>query len=46
MPDAESGMPYWQDRLFIALANAAIDPSDYFRLPANRVVELGSHVII
>jgi len=46
VPDAESGMPHWQDRLFIALANAAIDPSDYFRLPTNRVVELGSHVII
>ncbi|WP_275789256.1 potassium transporter Kup [Pararhizobium gei] len=46
VPDAQSGMPYWQDRLFIALANAAIDPSDYFRLPTNRVVELGSHVII
>ncbi|QFI65314.1 potassium transporter Kup [Sinorhizobium alkalisoli] len=46
VPDAESGMPYWQDRLFIALANAAIDPSDYFRLPTNRVVELGSQVII
>jgi KUP system potassium uptake protein len=46
VPDAESGMPIWQDRLFIALANAATDPSDYFHLPANRVVELGSHVII
>ncbi len=46
VPDAESGMPMWQDRLFIALANTAIDPSDYFHLPANRVVELGSHVII
>ncbi|MBT9368895.1 potassium transporter Kup [Rhizobium sp. CSW-27] len=46
VPDAESGMPMWQDRLFIALANAASDPSDYFHLPANRVVELGSHVII
>ncbi|MDX3925617.1 MAG: potassium transporter Kup [Shinella sp.] len=46
VPDAQSGMPGWQDRLFIALANAAIDPSDYFRLPTNRVVELGSHVII
>jgi len=44
--DAKSGMPYWQDRLFIAMANAATDPSDYFRLPANRVVELGSQVII
>jgi KUP system potassium uptake protein len=28
------GMPHWQDRLFIALAEAATDPSDYFRLPA------------
>lgn len=46
VPDAKSGMPYWQDRLYISLANAAADPSDYFRLPANRVVELGSHVII
>ncbi|MBO9122899.1 MULTISPECIES: potassium transporter Kup [unclassified Rhizobium] len=46
VPDAKSGMPYWQDRLYIALANAAANPSDYFRLPANRVVELGSHVII
>jgi len=46
VPDAKSGMPYWQDRLFIAMANAAADPSDYFRLPANRVVELGSQVII
>ncbi len=46
VPGAESGMPMWQDRLFIALANSATDPSDYFRLPANRVVELGSQVII
>lgn len=44
--DPNSGMPHWQDRLFIALANAATDPSDYFRLPTNRVVELGSHVVI
>jgi KUP system potassium uptake protein len=39
-------MPGWQNRLFIALAETAADPSDYFRLPANRVVELGSHVVI
>jgi KUP system potassium uptake protein len=46
IPDANSGMPSWQDRLFIALASAATDPSDYFRLPANRVVELGAHVTV
>jgi KUP system potassium uptake protein len=46
VPDAQSGMPRWQDKLFIGLADLAIDPSDYFRLPTNRVVELGSHVVI
>ncbi len=46
IPDANSGMPAWQDRLFIALASSATDPSDYFRLPANRVVELGAHVSV
>ena len=45
-PSSQSGMPMWQDRLFIGLANLATDPSDYFRLPTNRVVELGSHVVI
>lgn len=43
---AGMGMPHWQDRLYIALAESAADPSDYFRLPANRVIELGSHVVI
>ncbi|PYB77307.1 potassium transporter Kup [Rhizobium wuzhouense] len=46
VPGKSMGMPHWQDRLYIALADLAADPSDYFRLPANRVVELGSHVII
>ena len=46
VPDPKSGMPGWRTRLFIALAETAADPSDYFRLPTNRVVELGSHVVI
>ena len=41
-----AGMPMWQDKIFIALANTATRPSDYFRLPSNRVVELGSQVVI
>ncbi|MCT7664589.1 potassium transporter Kup [Shinella kummerowiae] len=40
------GLPAWQERLYIALANFGIDPSDYFKLPANRVVELGEQVAI
>lgn len=44
--DPEAGMPGWQDKLFISLASAAADPSDYFRLPANRVVELGAQISV
>ncbi|MDK1373637.1 MULTISPECIES: potassium transporter Kup [unclassified Sinorhizobium] len=44
--DPQSGMPKWQDKLFIAMAESAIDPTDYFHLPANRVVEMGEQVII
>ncbi|TPW30651.1 potassium transporter Kup [Pararhizobium mangrovi] len=44
--DTRSALPNWQNRLFIALANASADPTDYFDLPANRVIELGSHVSV
>ncbi|RVJ67638.1 potassium transporter Kup [Sinorhizobium medicae] len=44
--DAQSGLPQWQDKLFIAMADSAIDPTEYFHLPPNRVVELGEQVII
>lgn len=44
--DPKSPMPIWQRKLFIALAENAADPSDYFHLPGNRVVELGAQVAI
>ncbi|MCA1440287.1 potassium transporter Kup [Ensifer sp. IC4062] len=44
--DSQSGLPQWQDKLFIAMADSAIDPTEYFHLPANRVVELGEQVVI
>jgi KUP system potassium uptake protein len=43
---ARSEMPRWQDRLFIALASAANDATDYFRIPTGRVVEIGAQVAI
>ncbi|MEG8099489.1 potassium transporter Kup [Candidatus Liberibacter brunswickensis] len=46
VPTSRSGMPIWQDHLFIMLFAYAEDPSDYFHLPANRVVEIVSHVNI
>jgi KUP system potassium uptake protein len=41
IPSAKGGMPFWQDRLFIALAENASNATEYFKLPTGRVVELG-----
>jgi KUP system potassium uptake protein len=41
-----SGMPRWQDRLFIALARTANDATDYFQIPTGRVVEVGTQVTV
>jgi KUP system potassium uptake protein len=45
-PDPRSGMPPWQDRIFILLARNADDASSYFHLPTDRVVEIGTQVSI
>jgi KUP system potassium uptake protein len=45
-PAAHSGMPRWQDRLFISLARAANDATDYFQIPTGRVVEVGTQVTV
>ncbi len=45
-PAPHSGMPRWQDRLFIALARFANDATDYFHIPTGRVVEVGTQVTI
>jgi KUP system potassium uptake protein len=42
----ETGMPVWQDRLYIAMALAATDASRYFRIPADRAVEIGARIDI
>ncbi len=39
-----SGMPEWQDRLFIALTKQAASAPDFFNLPSDRVVELGAQM--
>jgi KUP system potassium uptake protein len=43
---ANSGMPIWQDRLFIQLARTAADATEYFQIPTGRVVEIGTQVAI
>lgn len=45
-PAVQSGMPRWQDHLFIALSRSANDATDYFQIPTGRVVEVGTQLTI
>jgi KUP system potassium uptake protein len=45
-PDVRSGMPQWQDQLYVFLAHNANDASSYFQLPTDRVVEIGTQVTV
>jgi KUP system potassium uptake protein len=45
-PTAKSDMPGWQEKLFIWLASTAADATEYFRIPSDRVVEVGTQVLV
>ncbi len=45
-PSPKGGLPFWADRLFIALARNATDATEYFHIPTGRVVEIGTQVTI
>ncbi|WP_046866890.1 potassium transporter Kup [Microvirga massiliensis] len=45
-PSPRSGMPLWQDKLFIGLTKSAADATDFFRIPTGRVVEVGTQVTV
>ncbi|MDX9998570.1 MAG: potassium transporter Kup [Phenylobacterium sp.] len=46
VPSPQSGMPLWQDKLFIFLMKNAANPTDFYRIPPGRVVELGTQVTV
>jgi KUP system potassium uptake protein len=46
LPSKSFGMPLWQDRLFIMLANNASDAAVYFNIPRARVVEIGVQMTV
>jgi KUP system potassium uptake protein len=46
IPASRPLVPRWQEKLFLMLAAVASSAGDFFRLPANRVVELGSRIEI
>ena len=43
---ATSGMPLWQDKLYIFLTKNSANPTDFFKIPHGRVVELGAQVTV
>jgi KUP system potassium uptake protein len=45
-PAVQSGMPRWQDRLFIGLSRSADNATDFFQIPTGRVVEVGTQVTV
>lgn len=45
-PSSKSMMPLWQDHLFIKLSRSAADATDFFNIPSDRVVEIGTQVLI
>jgi KUP system potassium uptake protein len=41
-----SAMPFWQQRIFIMLTNQSARAIEFFRIPADRVVELGMQMSV
>jgi KUP system potassium uptake protein len=46
VPAAQTAMPLWQDKLFIFLLKNGTNPTEFFKIPAGRVVELGAQVSV
>jgi len=46
VPSSRPELPPWQEWLFILMSNNALSATEFFRIPANRAVELGSHLEI
>lgn len=46
IPSEKPGMAIWREKLFAWMIRNAVTPMDFFKLPTNRVVELGSQVEI
>ena len=45
-PLAPPGMPLWREKIFAWMLRNAESAMEFFKLPTNRVVELGSQVEI
>ncbi len=46
VPSAQSGMPLWQDKIYIFMLKNSANPTEFFRIPPGRVVEMGAQVTV
>jgi len=46
VPSPNPGMMDWRERLFIALSKNSMNAADFFNIPANRVIEMGTRIEI
>ncbi len=46
VPKVGAAMALWRERLFVAMYRNAGSVAAYFNLPPNRVVELGSQIVL
>jgi len=44
IPAVAPGMALWREGLFVAMSKMAVKATDFFNVPTNRVVELGTQV--
>jgi len=44
IPTVSPGMAMWRERLFASMSKNAVKASEFFQIPTNRVVELGTQV--
>jgi len=46
MPSLQPGMALWRERLFRQMSENALSATEFFQIPTNRVVELGTQIEI
>jgi len=46
IPKLGSDMAYWRELLFVAMFRNASSATAFFKIPSNRVVELGPQIVL
>jgi KUP system potassium uptake protein len=46
IPKLNSEMAFWREKLFVTMFRNADSATNYFNIPTNRVVELGTQVVL